>query len=98
MNSDGKPAEVALAEFQRAGCLLIYVVECAGESTDNGKPSVTDLIERRMPSVITRIRRSLKPKRVVIIDEALERFVPGLAANLQCPVLIEAKNSRVGRK
>lgn len=90
VSSSGKPAEVALAEFQRAGMLLTHVLECALE-----RPDVDGFaaLEQRLTPVIARIRRSLKPKRVVLISEVLQPFLDRVDSSLVgCPVSFEIVN------
>ncbi len=44
---------------------------------------------KRASQVLTRIRRSLKPKRVLLISELLGPLVAGLSsAELGCPVIL----------
>ena len=62
---EGKSAEATLAEFQRGGFLLTHVLECPVE--DGGGGSTQQLIGNRLPAVLSRIRRSLKPKRLIPI-------------------------------
>lgn len=65
----GREADAVLAEFQRKGYFLTHVLECAPE---NG--ATLDLkksLHRRLPSVIKRVRTSLKPKKVFVISPEL---------------------------
>jgi hypothetical protein len=78
ITSDGKPPETVLAEFQRAGFFVTHVLECPLEN--GGGVNVEQLIANRLPAVLTRIRRSLKPKRLAPISESLQQFLPVLAA------------------
>jgi len=78
ITSDGKPPETVLAEFQRHGFFLTHVLECPLEN--GGGVNVQQLIANRLPAVLTRIRRSLKPKRLAPISESLQQFLPVLAA------------------
>lgn len=66
----GRPADAILTDFQKGGFLLTYVLECPLE------PGVSPagahlLLEKQLLSVIARIRRSLKPKRVVLFSREL---------------------------
>jgi hypothetical protein len=80
----GKSVETVLTEFQKAGLMLVHVLECPvalGASHEN----TARLIEKALPSMVTRIRRSLKPKRVVILSAA--PWADQLrSADLNCPV------------
>src|SRR5712664_2130177 len=85
---DGKSAEATLAEFQRGGFLLTHVLECPVE--DGAAGSAQELIANRLPAVLSRIRRSLKPKRLIPISLALEQFLPALSAgDLPCAILLD---------
>src|ERR1700676_3405606 len=62
----GKSPEATLAEFQRGGLFLTHVLECPLEREDDA--GVQQLIATRVPAVLARIRRSLKPKRLAPIS------------------------------
>ena len=73
----GRPADDILTDFQKGGFLLTHVLECPLEP--GVSPADTQqLLERQLPVVIARIRRSLKPKRLVLFSRELaalaERF------------------------
>jgi hypothetical protein len=88
LTPQGKSAEATLAEFQRRGFLLTHVLECPLEDRDGG--SMQELIGNRLPAVLSRIRRSLKPKRLIPISPALEQFIPALTAgDLPCAILLD---------
>jgi hypothetical protein len=86
----GKTAEAVHAEFQRAGSFLTHVLECPIESESAATTALPSLMEQQLTAVAIRIRRSLKPKRVVLISRALEtvleRFV---ALPLGCPLVLD---------
>jgi hypothetical protein len=85
----GKPPEAVLAEFQRGGFLLTYVLDCPFEQ-DVDPSELQRLLERRLPAVLARVRRSLKPKRLVPIAQALEPSLGALEiANLGCAVVLD---------
>jgi hypothetical protein len=85
---EGKSAEATLAEFQRGGFLLTHVLECPVE--DGAAGSAQELIGNRLPAVLSRIRRSLKPKRLIPISLALQQFLPALTGgDLPCAVLLD---------
>ena len=86
----GKAADVVQAEFQRAGFFLAHVLECPlGKQAGRGIESAALLAERVQP-MARRIRRSLKPKRVVLISQALGPILDKLLAlELGCPVVLE---------
>jgi hypothetical protein len=87
VSQDGKSADAALAEFQRGGFLLTHVLECP---LDGNPVALPALIASRLPGVLTRIRRSLKPKRLALISGALEEFVPAfVAGELPCRLVLD---------
>ena len=68
--SAGKSTDAMLTEFQKRGLLLTHVLECPLE------PGVSPadahlLLEKQLPSATARIRRSLKPKRLVLFSAEL---------------------------
>jgi hypothetical protein len=67
----GKGADAVHTEFQRAGFFLTHVLECPIESEASRDTNLQAALKSRMAAVATRIRRSLKPKRVMAITEAL---------------------------
>ena len=86
----GKSPEIVLSEFQRSGFFLTHVLECPLETGGLGDPSSEALLERRAGQVLTRIRRSLKPKRVVLISELLAPLTARFTSTaMGCPVLLD---------
>ena len=76
--SAGKTREAALVEFQRSGAFLTHVLECPFEnSADAGARQ--ELLRARFPHLLVRLKRSLKPKRVVLLSAELN----GLANQLR---------------
>jgi hypothetical protein len=89
---EGKSAEATLAEFQRRGFLLTHVLECPVEEGPGGR--IQELISNRLPAVLARIRRSLKPKRLAPISKWLEQFLPALASGeLRCSILLDREKA-----
>jgi hypothetical protein len=87
----GKSPEIVLSEFQRGGFFLTHVLECPLENGHPGDSSSEALLERRASQVLTRIRRSLKPKRVVLISELLAPLVGRFSSTeMSCPVLLHS--------
>lgn len=78
--------------FQRAGFFATHVLECPFEgSTPAG---LTELLAKRLPSAIARIRRSLRPKRVALISAMLEPFAGQLSRQLpDCRILLNAEKA-----
>jgi hypothetical protein len=91
ISSAGKSPEIVLSEFQRGGFFLTHVLECRLENGQPGDPSCAALLERRASQVLTRIRRSLKPKRVLLISELLTAVAARFSsAEMGCPVLLDS--------
>ena len=66
----GKSADAILAEFQKRGLFLTHVLECPLEP--NASPSTAQqLLEKQLPVALARIRRSLRPKRVILFSSEL---------------------------
>jgi hypothetical protein len=84
----GRSVEATLADFQRRGYLLAHVLDC-GDVQDTGADR-REALARRIPATLTRIRRSFKPKRLVLIGEDLAEFVPQfMAANLDAALILQ---------
>jgi hypothetical protein len=67
---EGKSADTILTEFQKRGLLFIHILECPLELARRDS-SLQELLERRVPGTLARIRRSLKPKRVLLLSPEL---------------------------
>jgi hypothetical protein len=90
ISTAGKTAEAVLAEFQRAGFFLTHVLECPLDGDLQQGTETAALLMKRLQPVATRIRRSLKPKRVMAITEELTPVVQDiLALDLGCPVVLD---------
>ena len=86
--TEGKSVESVLSEFQRAGLFLTHVLECPLEAGAPQAPAKR--IGAHLPAAIARIRRSLRPKRLVLISSLLAEHVPALqAANLGCVLVLD---------
>ena len=82
----GKTAEAILTECQKRGLLLTHVLECPVEP-DVSPADAQQLLEKMLSAVIARIRRSLKPKRVVLFSKELAAVAGKLTERvLECPV------------
>lgn len=89
IDTGGKERASVLAEFQRGGFFLAHALECP---LDGPSAAETEkLLAQRLPSVVARIRRSLKPKRLVpvssLLGAALQRFKP---EDLGCAMVLDA--------
>jgi hypothetical protein len=74
------PKDQLHAAFQRAGFFATHVLECPSEAT--AREAVAELIKKRLPAAITRIRRSLRPKKIAVISRELEPFAGQLRSGL----------------
>ena len=87
----GKKAEAVHAEFQRAGFFLTHILECPVENESATTTALPSLMEQRLAAVAVRVRRSLKPKRVVLISRALETVLEKIVAlQLGCPLILDS--------
>lgn len=85
----GKSADAVHMEFQRAGLFLTHILECPLEDNVLDQARQAGLLAGRLPVVASRIRRSLKPRRVILVTEALQPVVQNiLALDLGCPVVL----------
>jgi hypothetical protein len=85
---EGKSGAATLVEFQHRGLFLTHVLECPLEGGAGG--SIAELIGNRLPPVLARIRRSLKPKRLAPISKYLEQFLHALTSGaLPCSILLD---------
>jgi hypothetical protein len=86
----GKAADAVHAEFQRAGFFLTHMLECPIEGRSASQAEAQAALKARLPAVATRIRRSLKPKRVMAVTDSLAPVVEDiLTLDLGCPVLLD---------
>jgi hypothetical protein len=65
-----KSPEAVLTEFQRGGFFLAHALECPIENSVT-EDATASLLAKRMPSVVARLRRSLKPKTLVLMSPSL---------------------------
>jgi hypothetical protein len=90
ISTAGKKRDELQVEFQRAGFFLTHVMECPIEREGSLPLDMRVALKERLAVVATRIRRSLKPKRVIAITEDLAPVVDDIfALNLGCPVLLD---------
>ena len=85
-----KSPEAVLSEFQRGGFFVTYVLECPLEPVGGTSATLDALLDRRVPAVAARIRRSLKPKRTILYASEAATDISVIAdADLGCPVLLD---------
>ncbi len=90
ISSTGKSPDTTLAEFQRGGFLVTYVLECPLDASANNSESLQALLRSRVPSLLARIRRSLRPKRLAPISSTLEPLLSSLQnIDLGCAMLLD---------
>jgi hypothetical protein len=87
VSTEGKSPEAVLTEFQKLGLMLTHVLDCPlNEGASESQAQA--LIEKQLPATIARIRRSLKPKRVLLFSRELQPHAPRFhETQLNCPVL-----------
>jgi hypothetical protein len=87
----GKSAEELHHEFQRAGFFAAHVLDCPVDRPAANEANLHDLMARRLPATFTRVRRSIRPKRLVLFGGALEGFVENFAREeLGCSLILDA--------
>lgn len=85
----GKSVEEIHTEFQAGGFFLTHILECPLEPGQNGEAGASTLLRKHLPAVASRIRRSLKPKRVILVTEIPSEVVQNiLALDLGCEVIL----------
>jgi hypothetical protein len=85
---DGRSMDSVLSEFQRAGFLLSYVLECPLEADEDDTGLVEAKLKARLPLVLSKIRQSLKPKRIIPISLLMEPLILDLAP-AGCPIVLD---------
>src|SRR5271163_2290453 len=63
----GKSAEALHHELQRTGVFVVHVLECPLEPVIEAGDGLAQLLAKRVPATLTRIRRSLKLRRVALV-------------------------------
>ncbi len=97
ISTRGKPPADIHGEFQAAGLFLTHLLECpveqdvgSDERTGSTAPDPTTLLREHLPSVASRIRRSLRPRRVTLVTDVPPAVVQDiLSMNLGCPVVLD---------
>ena len=85
----GKSWQAVLTEFQRGGFLLTYVAGMPARSQRRRGRGCRRCWRRGLPALLARIRRSLKPKRIVLISRLLEPLLASMReADTGCPVIL----------
>jgi hypothetical protein len=85
-----KAGEAVLSDFQRRGFLLVHVMDCPPNPEANNAAEIQILLEARLAALFTRVRRSLKPKRVALVSLLLEPLADRFSeSSLGCPVILD---------
>jgi hypothetical protein len=90
ISSAGKSTDTILSEFQRRGIYLTHVLECPLDVLSTGAEFLNNALIARLPTLFTRIRRSLKPKRLAFISGNLTPLIERFAsAQLGCELVLD---------
>jgi hypothetical protein len=85
--AENKNADTMHSEFQRHGFFVTHLLECP---LDPGAVTLATAMDARLPSLFTRIRRSLQPKRLAFISSSLTPLIPKFAdAHLGCELVLD---------
>ena len=91
---EGKSAEAVQAEFQSAGLFLAHLLECPLEQGHNSGPEVVDLLRKHLPAAASRIRRSLKPNSVMLVNDVPQLIVQDvLSVDVGCRIVSDGGKS-----
>jgi hypothetical protein len=90
ISSSGKSADAIQSEFQRRRIYLTHVLECPLDTPSTGPDFLTNAFIIRLPTLFTRIRRSLKPKRLAFVSRSLTPLIERFAsAQLNCELVLD---------
>jgi len=90
ISTAGKSTDTIQSEFQRRGIYLTHVLECPLDVPSKGADFLSDTLITRLPTLFTRIRRSLKPKRLAFISSRLTPLIERFAsAQLGCELVLD---------
>jgi len=86
----GKSADAIHHELQRTGFFLTHVLECPLEDSAGGEDALAEQLAKRVAVTLTRIRRSIKPKRVALIGSGLDSVLGRFTSEaLACDVILD---------
>jgi hypothetical protein len=89
ISTESKDRDTVLSEVQKRGLLLIHVLECPLEGRLS-PAEVQALLERQLLATLVRVRRSLKPKRVLLFTKELGMVAGKVTEDaLERPVLTD---------
>jgi len=90
ISTAGKSADAIQSELQRRGIYLTHVLECPLDDPSSGADFLNNALITRLPTLFTRIRRSLKPKRLAFISASLTPLIERFAsARLNCELALD---------
>jgi hypothetical protein len=90
ISTAGKSADAILSEMQRRGIYLTHILECPLDVPPGGAEFLNNELIARLPLIFTRIRRSLKPKRLAFIAGSLTPLIERFAsAQLGCELVLD---------
>jgi hypothetical protein len=90
ISTAGKSGDAIQSEFQRRGIYLTHVLECPLEVPSSATDFLSSVLITRLPVLFTRIRRSLKPKRLAFISGSLTPLIERFAsARLNCELALD---------
>ena len=90
ISTAGKSADAIQSEFQRRGIYLTHVLECPLDAPPARPDFLNNELISRLPTLFTRIRRSLKPKRLGFISVSLTALIERFAsAQLGCELALD---------
>src|ERR1700732_2515069 len=90
ISAAGKSADAIQSEFQRRGIYLTHVLECPLDVPSTGADFLNNALITRLPTLFTRIRRSLKPKRLAFVSGSLTPLIERFAsAQLDCELALD---------
>jgi hypothetical protein len=89
ISAEAKARDQVLSEFQKRGLMLIHILDCPLEGRLS-PAEVQGLLERQLAATLVRIRRSLKPKRVLLFSKELATVAAKITeAAVECPILAD---------
>ena len=90
LTANKEASETMLSEFQKQGLLLTYVLDCPLDRRITDAAAMLRLLAARTPVFLARVRRSLRPKRLVPISWRLQPLLSHFReADLACKILLD---------
>ncbi|MEQ1354666.1 MAG: hypothetical protein ABLT11_11645 [Candidatus Acidiferrum sp.] len=85
---ENKNTDAMHSEFQRRGLFVTHVLECPLDAA-SGAATPESAVAERLAALFTRIRRSLKPKRIAFISGSLTPLISKFdSAQLGCELVV----------